>query len=630
MVQSSYPQTMKQRDRTALVALFAVICLLTHCRVSGQTPPVHDLGSDTWVGTDGLGRLLPTGPTACPAPQKRYVGIFYFLTHGSRRYYDVPAGTPLAYDIYGDDPRILRDNTQIIKGSGGDPLTKPGAWKDGGTYWWGEPAAGYFLADDPWVARKNLSMLAEAGVDTLIFDVTNGPQYAAAYTTVLDTAALMRRQGLATPQFMFITYSSSGPVADSLYDHLYARNKWKDLWFLWQGKLLLLGNPNGSGPNVVPPRPEVRDFFNWRYSWANTRGPNNNGKDEWEWSDSGDPQLFGWHYAPSLPEEESVLVGGWANGDVGRSFSGGDQPWGRQGQEPPLDALDLAAGRDEGIFFNQQWQNAIKTDPQFVFVTGWNEWTAGRQYAPGVTMLGHVTQKGQYYFVDEYNQEFSRDAMPMRGGHSDNYFMQLIADIRRYKGTRPAPVSHDFRTVPSFADWQTVTPEYRAPAGSAAHRDWPGWGGRRYVNETGRNEIVAAKVACDAKNIYFYARTSEPLTPYSDPHWMQLLIDADRNPKTGWHGYDYVVNAQVLNAHTTTLKRLSDGKTWSVRYNSVGHELTVTVPRRLLGLTNAKRTTFDFHWADNVPVGSGDIADWWYNGVSAPPGRFNYRYVNKS
>lgn len=619
---------MKQENRTAIIALFALLCLLPVSIASAQTTPIRDLSSDTWVGTDGLGRSLPTASTARPARQNRVVGIFYFLTHGSRRYYDVSAGTPLDYSTYGDDPRVLRDNTQIIKDSGGDPLTKPDAWKEGGTYWWGEPAAGYFLADDPWVARKNLSMLAEAGVDVLIFDVTNGPQYTAAYTTVLDTAAQMRREGSQTPQFMFITYSSSGPGANSLYDRIYAQNKWKNLWFLWQGKPLILGNPNGSGPSVAPPRPEVRSFFTWRYSWANTKGPNGNGKDEWEWSDSGDPQLFGWHYAPSLPEEESVLIGGWANGNVGRSFSGGDQAWGRKGQEPPLDALDLAADRDKGVFFDQQWRNALQTDPRFIFVTGWNEWTAGRQYGPGVTMLGHKTGPGQCYFVDEYNEEFSRDAMPMRGGYGDNYYLQLVANIRRYKGVRPVPVSHGFRTIKSFADWQTVTPEYRAAAGSAVHRDWPGWGGRRYVNATGRNEIVALKVACDAKNLYFYAQTTQPLTPYTGKNWMHLLIDADQNTGTGWHGYDYVVNSRVLNVHTTTLKRLSDGKTWPVAYKASRCALMVTVPRILLGLTHPKRTVFDFHWADNVPVGSGDIAEWWYNGVSAPPGRFSYRYQN--
>src|SRR6185437_124281 len=114
--------------------------------------------------------------------------------------------------------------------------------------------------------------------------------------------------------------------------------------------------------------------------------------------------------------------------------------------------------------------------------------------------------------------------------------------------------------------------------------------------------------------------TQAKLTPYSDPNWMQLLIDSDQNASTGWNGYDYVINNKVLNANTTTLKRLSDGKTWPVKYRAVGQELMVIVPRALLDLKPGSGTTFDFHWADNVPVGTGAIADWWYNSENAPDG----------
>lgn len=75
--------------------------------------------------------------------------------------------------------------------------------------------------------------------------------------------------------------------------------------------------------------------------------------------------------------------------------------------------------------------------------------------------------------------------------------------------------------------------------------------------------------------------------------------------------------------------RFSDGERWDISYKSVGSEMQIAVPRKLLGLTDLKKTAFDFHWADNVPVGSGDIADWWYDGGSAPDGRFNYRYGNE-
>ena len=39
-------------------------------------------------------------------------------------------------------------------------------------------------------------------------------------------------------------------------------------------------------------------------------------------------------------------------------------------------------------------------------------------------------------FVDLYNQEYSRDVEPMHGGHTDNYYYQMVSNIRKYKGVR--------------------------------------------------------------------------------------------------------------------------------------------------------------------------------------------------
>jgi hypothetical protein len=246
-------------------------------------------------------------------------------------------------------------------------------------------------------------------------------------------------------------------------------------------------------------------------------------------------------------------------------------------------------------------------------------------------MGGRAVRVGEPYFIDQYNAEFSRDAMPMKGGFTDNYYLQLAQNIRRYKGARPTTSVKGFRTLSTskpFTDWKGVTPEYRDFRGDTDHRNWYGWGGIRYTNSTGRNDIVSAKAACDVGSLYFYVRTARPLTKYTDPNWMQLLIDADQNEKTGWKGYDHVVNRTVRSATKTTLTRLSDGRTWEIPYRATTDQLTVAIPRKLLGLTKTQQTRFDFHWIDNVPVGSGDPADWWYNGDSAPDGRFNYRYEN--
>ena len=43
-------------------------------------------------------------------------------------------------------------------------------------------------------------------------------------------------------------------------------------------------------------------------------------------------------------------------------------------------------------------------------------------------------------------------------------------------------------------------------------RNFDGVGGLKYQDTTGRNDLVAVKVARDAKNIYFYVRTQGALS----------------------------------------------------------------------------------------------------------------------
>ncbi len=100
---------------------------------------------------------------------------------------------------------MLNDNTLIVWQSGGDPVTKPDAWKNVGEAWWGEPVVGYYLSDDAWVARRDLRMLGEAGVDVMIFDVTNAPMYPHAYELFQPNSELSKTCGslFQTPPLSF-------------------------------------------------------------------------------------------------------------------------------------------------------------------------------------------------------------------------------------------------------------------------------------------------------------------------------------------------------------------------------------------------------------------------------------------
>ena len=154
------------------------------------------------------------------------------------------------------------------------------------------------------------------------------------------------------------------------------------------------------------------------------------------------------------------------------------------------------------------------------------------------------SRHGTSTFVDQYDEQFSRDIEPMKGGHGDNFYYQLVTGIRRYKGVPPIPPVSP-RPIRSTADLTTGKPS--SPScrylGDTAPRNHPGVGkAGPYVNKTGRNDLAVAKVSWDETNIYFFIRTRQAITPHTDPNWMLLFIDVDGNPATGWLGYDFVVN----------------------------------------------------------------------------------------
>jgi hypothetical protein len=203
--------------------------------------------------------------------------------------------------------------------------------------------------------------------------------------------------------------------------------------------------------------------------------------------------------------------------------------------------------------------------------------------------------------------------------------------VRRFKGARRLPPASPPRKIGidgRFDAWRAVGPEYRDTIGDTAHRDSKGWGDLRYTDATGRNDIIASKVARDSANIYFYVETRAPLSPRTGPAWMLLFIDADQNAATGWNGYEYVINNAVKSEKSTTLQHFQNGQwttTGKLNYRAQGREMEIRVPRQLIGKAGKSRLAFNFHWADNIRLGGG-ITEFFLHGDSAPNRRFNYRY----
>ena len=151
------------------------------------------------------------------------------------------------------------------------------------------------------------------------------------------------------------------------------------------------------------------------------------------------------------------------------------------------------------------------------------------------------------------------------------------------------------------------------------------------VGDPGRSS--GGKVAHDALNVSFYARTREKLTPPTGPNWMWLLIDADCDPRTGWEGYEFIVNRRMESAGTTSLERNEGGWAWKnvahIPYHIKDHELHLSIPRSVLAVCeHPDGMIVDFKWVDNTEH-PGDIIDFYVSGDVAPVGRFRYRYTGE-
>ncbi len=656
--------------RPALAALLGLVCL-SGTILSAQAA-VRDIYPDTWVATDGIGRTMPSYQQAGPVKkdQRRVVGIFYITWHTDSAHREHPYLSDIA-KLYQATPEARLD--------GKSPL-----WKDSG-YHWGEPEMGYFLSKDEYVIRKDMSMLADAGVDVLVMDVTNAVRYWDEWKVLFTVMQKMKAEGNKVPQFCF--WAFNGPcitVVQDLHDKIYKQNMYKDLWFHWDGKPLILWNGSPSqdanGANIQNPNlyydakaktdknhphygdpkyttefltdypDEVKQFFTSRtmwwgyYEWAGKRFIGT--EDNWSFgydmgdkkvSDMNPDNLVSTHRGKK--EQAAVTPAQHSHTLIGKS-------WSRETGEPELNELDMPIKAyvpwlkktvknpdGYGIYFQQRWDEALKAKPQFIYINDWNEWSAGKYPHNGEFMR---RPNSNYFFIDQYNQEFNRTVQPMKGGYTDNYYMQMAQNIRNYKGIRPIPVNRGLNTVRingRFDDWATVKVEYRDTIGDVAHRDYPSYGQEHYVNTSGRNDIITSKAAVDEKNLYFYVQTNKPVTPYTDPNWMLLFIDADQNASTGWYGYDYVINRTVIDGNTTTISKYAPGSdgSWQVvgelNYRLDWDKMEIAVPRALLGLMG-DAVSFDFKWADN-PADLKDIISLSLDGDTAPNRRFAYRFIWK-
>jgi hypothetical protein len=558
--------------------------------------PLFTTAPDTWAACDGLGRVLPTYDQVGDIKPNKFVGIFYFLWAENEASFKTGP----------------YDTTQILAKANGSLINATwGPLYD--FHHWSQPYFNYYLMDDEFVIRKHAQMLADAGVDTLIFDATNAFTYDNIWSKIGAIYTDMRSKSIRTPKFCFITWSSSEQTVRKLYENLYSQNLFSDLWFLWGGKPLIFANPAGFASDLL-------NFFTIRESWAWTAGQEwyGDGRDKWPWIDNY-PQGRGLNESGQL-EQTCVTVAGHPTMNIGRSFDG-------LTQKEPTQINPL-----NGTYFSQQWGQALKIDPSFIFVTGWNEWIAQRfvQTSAQNSFIGKQWSIGTTFFVDEFTEEYSRDIEPMLGGHGDNYYYQLISYIRRFKGMSKPQIPSGPKTIiinQDFTQWNDVQPYYLDDIFDIPSRNHPRYGdqGGQLIDNSQRNDLERMQIAHDLFNLYFYARSNAPWIQGNNFTW--LFLNTDNNYSTGWIGFDYLVDL----GERQLKKYMNNTGNWQYEksitiVNSGTNQLHCALSYLSLNIWYPT-INLQFKWFSADSLYTPDPLKFIDKGDSAPNGRFTYTYM---
>ena len=592
-----------------------------------EADSLRKIDYSTWTATDALDRTIADNALAGEPNEQRYVGLFYFLCW-------VGAG------------QVVQDNTKLYLEMGYKDAKKYIEEKGGEAYW-AEPYFGYYRNTDTWVYRKHAYMLEQAGVDFIFLDVSNAEVFVPGHTALFDTWLSMRRQGIDTPQIVFFngdTPSTFQSNMNTLFATVYADENWEkyeELFFMWEGKPLVFGNYSGLSGEI---KKKVDEKFTVRGSWAWIDRDN-----YWSWLQEYryDPETGaarmengGWgRDADGKIESLSIAMGHHPSMSKGRSFVNG----------PPTKSSDMAFSAVEqaglGLGFTSQFNamqtlvgdNVDKDQPFVLMITGWNEWIAGCVHHDTRQSMAGTNAKFQY--IDQFNCEFSRDGEPMRNrdgyGIGDNYYYQMVDQIRRYKGISAAPVADNQTTIDIYdlSSWDDVQLTYMDSLYDIEHRNTISYDPHfRYINNTGRNDFDFAKVSQDSANLYFLVKTSSDIIIDTDSTWMNLYLNVDGDASTGWEGYDFVLNRD-RDSFVVTVEKFKDNTfeteiVGGAYYYLEGSYMAISLSKSLLG-AQGKIEHMTFKWADNS-VDNGDPMAFMDLGDTAPDNRFGFVYKCES
>jgi len=532
-----------------------------------------------------------------------FVGLFYHIWHGNdstrtyNKVYDIT-------ELLNNDPDALWD----INGTENSPLNR--------FHYWGQPLYGYYCSYDPYVIRKHCELFVMAGIDYLIYDTTNANPYVSTVDVIYDVFQEYYDAGWDVPKITFYTNTNTSNTVRTIYETWYKKGEHKDLWFSLDGeKPMIIGCSNELTDAQYN---EYMEFFDWRESqWP--YGMNEDLENGFPWMNWGYPQNnYNGTMSVSLAQHPGARMSQGKKSNQGRGFDYGTY-------------RNKTANTPFGTNYAGQWQtvfdnNADSTKQKVnnVFITGFNEWKAIK-YQDG----------SEVFFVDTFNEEYSRDIEMMKGGYEDNYYLQTVDTVKKYKYTDAKHYIYNKHTIDiedsSLGGWASVKYNFLDFINDKAVRDHSDACSENvYVDNSGRNDISSVSVAHDDNYLYVKAETVDDITAYNgtDLNWMTLLIKTDEDIANSFGGYKYIVNRSPNANGKTSVERSTGGYAWAgageADYRVYGNAIIYRIPLSALGLT-ADNCYVQLKVSDNV-TNYSDIMDYYVTGDSAPIGRLSYTY----
>lgn len=549
------------------------------------------------AGTDALGRKV--NEVDGVRDSSVYVGMWYSFWHGQH--------TSLQTEI--------RDIQKLLD-SGDEGVAKLKDLSDWAQfYYWGEPLYGYYNSMDPFVIARHIELFTNAGIDFLLVDVTNAYVYKEVGYVFLDMLLEFQNQGFKVPKMGFYTNTNSGTTVNTIYNTYYKSGKYEDLWFKPNGKPLIVGiTENNNFASDQTRYWNTTDFVSSNmqayFEVKESQWPNGEMNLE-----NGMPWMS-WTYPQSIHSGyTSVAV---AQHDYNTTYFSSMSPSSHRGYDNVTQTVQ--GDYREGLSFQQQWDSLEdrKDEISTVFICCWNEWIAQKQ------------PNGA--FIDVYNWEYSRDLEMMKGGYGDNFYMQLVKNVREFKYDTAKKYNYTFNEIDVSVDdstWDNVLYQFKDFKGDAIKRDFKDAAGKEnYVDNSARNDITDISVTHDANNLYFRIETAEKITEYNgkDKNWMNILLSVDSSDNS-FEGYQYIINRNPSN-NETSVEKSKGGYSWenigSAEYKIIDNVMLVSIPLDTLGLSQNK-CYIQFKVSDNV-TNPDDIMDYYISGDCAPLGRLNYSY----